>query len=128
MEELIAPCGDNCSACPRYMTKSEKELRQAAELWQRLGWTATILSPEKARCNGCSIHHFKPMCSFGIIDCLKKHGISKCSQCLEFPCEKISKLLEDSKQTQERCRKECSKAEYLVLHRAFFCKETNLKR
>ena len=128
MDEFIAPCGDNCSACPRYMTNTEKELHWAAELWYKLGWTDTILSPEKIKCNGCSIHYFKPLCSFGLLGCLKERNISKCSRCVEFPCAIINKMLAESKQTQENCEKTCSESEYLVLCKAFFNKEANLKK
>ena len=128
MGEFIAPCGDNCTACPRYITKSEEELHKAATLWHKLGWTDTILSTEKFRCNGCSIHHRRPLCSYGILGCLNERNISKCNQCSDFPCEKINKMLAKSKQNQENCKKVCSESEYRVLHKAFFCKEMNLKR
>ena len=128
MEEMIAPCGDNCSACPRYMTNSEVEWQSAAKLWHKLGWTDAMLSPESIKCSGCCIHHFKPLCSFSIIDCLKEHNINKCNQCSGFPCAKIDRMLDASKQTQEQCKKVCSEEEYLVLHRALFCKEENLRK
>lgn len=54
--------------------------------------------------------------------------MDKCNQCAEFPCGKISSMLEHSKEYQKRCKEDCSDAEYEMMERAFFDKENNLRK
>lgn len=123
--DLIMPCGDNCITCPRYTAQTNEELQKVAELWYRIGWTDTIASPEEIKCNGCSSHK---SCTYGLIDCINKHDIQKCNQCLDFPCDKIDKMLQRTKQYQEKCERVCSESEFKVLNKAFFEKEVNLRK
>ena len=125
MQEKITLCGDNCLECPRYNAHSEEELAAVAELWYRVGWRDRIVANEEIRCTGCSSHK---QCAYGLVECTRSHGVAKCSQCSSFPCGKISVLLRRSGEYQERCRKVCSPEEYAALERAFFHKETNLKK
>ena len=41
MEKIIAACGNDCAACPRYVKhpyeKTADELRNTAELWMNAG-------------------------------------------------------------------------------------------
>jgi hypothetical protein len=62
------------------------------------------------------------------IDCTEKHGVEKCNQCKEFPCNKITGMLERSKKYQEKCKEVCSEEEYDALEKAFFDKESNLRK
>jgi hypothetical protein len=125
MEERITLCGDNCIECPRYNTHTEAELRKVAELWYRVGWRDTVVSNEEIVCEGCSSHK---ACTYGLIDCTEKHGVEKCNQCKEFPCNKITGMLERSKKYQEKCKEVCSEEEYDALEKAFFDKESNLRK
>ena len=84
MEEKITLCGDNCIECPRYNAHSETELRAVAELWYRVGWRDSVVSNEEIICTGCSSHK---SCTYGLVDCTKEHGVEKCNQCKEFPCQ-----------------------------------------
>ena len=56
------------------------------------------------------------------------HNVDKCNQCAEFPCEKISNMLERSKEYQKRCKEVYSDTEYEMLEKAFFDKESNLRK
>lgn len=94
MEEKITLCGDNCIECPRYNAHSDEELRNVAELWYRVGWRDHVVSNEEIRCEGCSSHK---QCTYHLVECTKEHNVDKCNQCAEFPCEKISSMLERSK-------------------------------
>jgi len=125
MEERITLCGDNCMACPRYNAHSEIELKNVAELWYRVGWRNTMVSNEEIACTGCSSHK---VCTYGLVDCIRNHGVEKCNQCKEFPCGKIMDMLERSKEYQEKCKEVCSEEEYIVLEKAFFDKENNLRK
>lgn len=123
--DKITLCGDNCIYCPRYLAKTEEELSKAAELWYRVGWRNHIVSGEEIQCGGCSSHK---QCTYGLVACIKRHGVDKCNQCREFPCEKIEEMIGRSVGYEEKCRQVCSKEEYQLLDKAFFHKEENLKR
>lgn len=125
MEEKITLCGDNCSECPRYQAKSEAELKKTAELWYRVGWRDCIVSNEEIRCTGCSSHK---ECTYHLVECTREHKVEKCSQCGEFPCERIRNMLRRSGEYQKRCTEVCSQEEYQKLERAFFNKENNLRK
>lgn len=121
----ITLCGDDCLHCPRYNAKTEEELSAAAELWYRMGWRESIVSCEEIRCEGCSSHK---SCTYGISECVRERSVSKCNECNEFPCEKISKMLLRSESYKEKARRVCTEEEYRALEKAFFNKEDNLKR
>lgn len=125
MEDRITLCGDNCIECPRYNAHSEAELRKVAELWYRIGWRDIVVSNEEIACSGCSPHK---VCTYGLVDCTRKHGIEKCNRCKEFPCDKITDMLERSKDYQEKCKAVCSEKEYLALEKSFFDKKNNLRK
>lgn len=125
MEERITLCGDNCTECPRYNAHSEAELRKVAELWYRVGWRDVVVSNEEIVCEGCSSHK---TCTYGLVDCTRKHEVEKCNQCKEWPCSKIEDVLKRSREYQEKCKKVCSEKEYIVLEKAFFDKENNLRK
>ena len=60
------------------------------------------------------------------MECTKAHNVEKCNQCGEFPCGKISDMLERSEKYERKCRDVCSDEELELLTKAFFNKENNL--
>lgn len=125
MKQKITPCGDDCSICPRYTAQSSDELRKVAELWYRVGLRDRIVSPEEMKCSGCSGHK---LCSYGLYDCLNERCIQKCNQCTDFPCDKINKMLNKTKEYENRSKELCSDEEFIILKKAFFEKEDNLRK
>ena len=125
IQELITLCGDNCYECPRYNAHSEDELKKVAELWHKVGWRDTVVSNAEISCMGCSSHK---KCTYNLVECTKAHDVQKCNQCGEYPCDKINAMLKLSAAYQRKCKEVCSKQEYLTLEKAFFNKETNLKK
>jgi hypothetical protein len=125
MTQIITPCGDNCSACPKYTAKTDDELKKVAELWYKAGLNDKIAAPDEMRCGGCSSHK---TCTYGLTECIKEHNITKCNQCDNFPCHKIEAMLERTKNYEIKCREVCTEDEYEVLKRAFFEKEMNLRK
>ena len=123
MKKLLALCGDDCAACPRYQAKSTEELRAVAELWFRIGWRDRILPPEEMACSGCSPGK---QCTYQLVDCTERHGVVCCRQCRVFPCGKIQDMLRRSEEYRRICKGRCSEAEYAALEKAFFEKEENL--
>lgn len=125
MEEKITLCGDNCIYCPRYNAHTDDELKHVAELWYKVGWRDSVVSNEEIKCTGCSSHK---QCTYQLVGCTKEHGVAKCNQCGEFPCEKISDMLKRSEAYQKKCSEVCTAEEYAALEKAFFDKENNLRK
>ena len=125
MSDKITLCGDNCIYCPRYNARTDDELKHVAELWHKVGWRDSVVSNEEIKCTGCSSHK---QCTYQLVDCTKEHGVAKCNQCGEFPCEKISDMLKRSEAYQKKCREVCTAEEYAALEKAFFDKENNLRK
>jgi hypothetical protein len=123
MEQIIAPCGNDCGACPRYTAPSIEELQKFAELWYRVEWRDRVETPEEIRCSGCSSHK---SCIYGIVECINKKNVQNHHQCEKFPtCGKIKRMLKRTKRYEQRCRALCSDTEFMILKKAFFEKETN---
>lgn len=125
MSEMLTLCGDNCEFCPRRTAKTDDELKKVATLWYKLGFSSKLLSVSEIKCGGCSSHK---TCTYGLVDCIKKHGVKKCNSCKEFPCKKIDDMLERSRNFEKVCRDKCSGDELEALDKAFFHKEENLKK
>lgn len=125
MEEIITMCGDNCLACPRYLAHTDDELHAVAQLWHKVGWRDCVVTNDEIACAGCSSHK---SCTYGLVECIRIHGVEKCNQCGEFPCGKINAMLERTAEYQRNCKKVCTAQEYAMLEKAFFSKEANLKK
>ncbi len=125
MNEFITLCGDDCLKCPRYTAKTDEELSAVAELWYRIGWRESILPPDEMRCCGCSP---EKQCTYGLVECTAAHGVSKCSECADFPCVKTEELLKRSRAYEQKCVEVCTESELSVLRAAFFNKADNLKK
>lgn len=123
--EKITLCGDNCLECPRYLAKTDNDLKSIAELWHKIGWRDTIVTNDEIRCSGCSSHK---KCTYQLIDCVHEKGIEKCNQCYDYPCKKIKDMLIRSDEYKAKCKKICTQEEYQMLERSFFNKEENLKK
>ena len=94
MDKIIAMCGLVCDDCIAFIAtqKDEDELRQkVVEAWST---EDEPLRPEDVDCDGCTIG--KRLYSFCAVCDVRKCGLDRnienCSQCSEFPCEKLEKL------------------------------------
>ena len=129
MEKIIAACGNDCSACPRYVKhpyeKTEAELRHTAELWMKIGYRNHVVSNVEISCTGCKPENW---CRYHVAKCCNEHGIGTCGECREYPCERIQECFAVTKSFEQKCREACTEAEFRQLEQAFFEKETNLSR
>ena len=127
MDRILAACGNDCSACPRYTAhpyeKSEEELRRTAELWLKIGYRDHIVSNEEISCTGCKLENW---CRYRVAGCCEEKGIKACSSCPEYPCKTIRKCFEVTGSFEPKCRQICSDSEFAALKKAFFEKEINL--
>lgn len=128
MGKIIAACGNDCAACPRYVKapyeKTEEELRHTAELWLKIGYRDRLEAAEELACTGCRPEN---RCRYQVVRCCEEKGIGNCSQCARYPCEKMRVCFEVTRSFEPRCRQVCTEAEYAQLRKAFFEKEQNLE-
>ncbi len=102
--QTMAPCGNNCSECPRYIaTKSNDmaSLKELAQIWHYCGLHADVKRVEDMKCTGCNR---TKKCQGNINSCEKLKHFANCSMCGLYPCEKLKALLENT----EKCRKHTS--------------------
>ena len=127
--KIIAACGNDCAACPRYTAypyeKTEEELRHTAELWMKIGYRDHVVTNEEIACSGCKPENW---CRYRVVKCCEERGIRNCGECGEYPCNNMKECFEVTKSFEPMCRKVCTDEEYRQLKKAFFEKEENLKR
>ena len=128
-EKIIAACGNDCAACPRYTAypyeKTEEELHHTAELWMKIGYRDHVVKNEEIACSGCKPENW---CRYRVVKCCEDRVIKNCGECAEYPCDNMKECFEVTKSFEPMCRKVCTDEEYRQLKRAFFEKEKNLKR
>jgi len=94
-QNMLAPCGIDCSACDIRRAKSEPELLKNILDWFK-NERKLDLKPEQITCDGClgdRSKHWSADCS--ILKCsVDDHGLDSCSDCAEFPCERLEKWAE----------------------------------
>jgi len=81
-------CGLYCGACPVIAAIREDSLEKFAEKHS--------YTPEQIRCYGCKITQVeaeKDRCP--IMDCALEKKVEFCSDCDEYPCEKVKSFKED---------------------------------
>ena len=128
MSKIIAACGNDCSACPRYTAhpyeKTGDELHHTAELWMKIGYRDKVVSNGEISCMGCSPENW---CRYRVVKCCEERGIKNCSECPHFPCDNIKECFSVTASFEPGCRKVCTSEEYEQMKKAFFEKEKNLK-
>ena len=126
-EKIIAACGNDCAACPRYTAypyeKTDEELHHTAELWMRIGYRDHVVTKAEIACHGCKPENW---CRYRVIKCCVDHGIKTCSECSEYPCDNVKECFAVTKTFEPMCRQVCTDDEYKRLEKAFFEKEKNL--
>ena len=129
MEKIIAACGNNCAACPRYVAhpyeKTAEELRHTAELWVKIGYRDHLVTKEEISCTGCKAENW---CRYSVVKCCVDKGIETCADCSEYPCDNMKECLEITRSFIPQCREVCTEEEYQQLNAAFFEKEKNLSK
>lgn len=123
MERIIAACGNDCSKCPRHLPKTEKELKETAELWFKIGYRDKVVSNDEIACEGCTKDNW---CRYKIINCTSERGIENCGKCRSYPCEVIKEAFKVTMEFEPSVKSACSDEEYEMMKEAFFEKEKNL--
>ena len=127
MCKILAACGNDCAACPRYVgptyEKSEEELHRTAVLWKEIGYRDHVATNEEISCTGCSPRNW---CRYRIAKCCQEKGVPTCANCIAYPCDNMRECFRVTASFVPACRRVCTEAEYAQLKKAFFEKEQNL--
>lgn len=127
VEKIIAACGNDCAACPRYNAhpyeKSAEEMQHTAELWMKIGYRDHIVTNEEISCTGCKAENW---CRYHVVKCCQERGIRTCGDCSDYLCDNMKECFEVTRSFEPACRKVCTDEEYESLKMAFFEKEKNL--
>lgn len=127
MCKILAACGNDCAACPRYVgptyEKSEEALHRTAVLWKEIGYRDYVATNEEISCTGCSPRNW---CRYHIAGCCQEKGIPTCASCAAYPCDNMRECFRITASFVPGCRRVCTEAEYAQLKKAFFEKEQNL--
>ena len=123
-EPILSVCGDDCAVCPRYLAKTEQELHETAVFWHKAGWRDHVVTAEETRCKGCGT---RGSCAFMLMPCLREKGLARCKDCGEYPCGRITAMLERSAGKEAQCCTACGNDRFFaMMKRAFYEKERNL--
>jgi hypothetical protein len=127
MSVKISACGNDCTACPRYIATQSgnpEELEMVAELWFRCGWREKVVGIKEIACKGCKS---TSVCKYHIIECVSEKKVGNCATCIEYPCEKINKAFETSDKFERTIEEVCTLSEINKIKKAFFNKRKNLE-
>jgi len=94
MNPMIAVCGLNCSECGAYLAKknNDESIRiKTAKDWSNM--FQVKINPSDIQCDGCRSEggvRFQHCSVCEYRACGHKKDVRNCSECDEYPCEKIS--------------------------------------
>ena len=125
---LIGICGDDCTACPRFVatqTGDPREFQDVKDLWVRLGLRPPDFAAEELACMGCSPAND---CAYPEMQaCARARSLPHCGRCAEYPCPLITAAFERSERFRERVEEICEPGEAAAIVRAFLSKKQNLE-
>lgn len=96
-QEFAAPCGLYCGACSiraAYNRKDARMLKAMADgVAMYLGHTVEV---SDMACSGCLSDTLAAPCrECKIRDCAFSRGLTRCSECADFPCELVKNFNDD---------------------------------
>jgi len=98
MNRQIAVCGLDCGSCDIFRVPNDPEAaRGVAEWFRQRGWIkegegaedVVKRAPYCLGCRGDRAVHWSPDCWI-LKCCVDERGLDHCSECSEFPCERLS--------------------------------------
>jgi hypothetical protein len=112
MGRIVGCCGIVCSECPVFVAsrKNDAERRRVAEIFSRQ--YGREYRAEEINCDGCvgdgsRIFSYCTVCE--IRKCGRAKGVGNCGVCVDYPCERLSKLFagySKAKETLDEIRRE----------------------
>jgi hypothetical protein len=126
--QTMAPCGNNCTECPRYIATRNSDtatLKQLAQIWHQCGLNQSIQSVEDMKCTGCNS---TKKCGGKINACEKLKHIANCSMCGLYPCDKLRLVLANTQKCKENTLALLPPELQKQFDKAFYQKQENLER
>jgi len=104
MEEIIAYCGLNCSACPAYIATQKddyEEIKKVAEQWSN---ESMSFKPEDIYCDGCNSDErvFSWCKDCPTRNCCREHQLENCAYCTDYFCDNLKKTFGMDPTAKER--------------------------
>jgi hypothetical protein len=100
-EKLVAPCGLYCGACPMYLATQENSQERLNAFAQQFSARKIQMKLEDVLCDGCigggRVAVFCQKCAMRSCAAAKTN-VTRCSDCSDFPCSKISNFNNDGMQ------------------------------
>jgi len=105
MEEIVGYRGIICSDCPVLVAtqkNDDEERKQVAQIFTKQ--YGKEYKPEDINCDGCTgdsqrIFSYCGVC--GMRKCGREKNLKNCAHCLDYPCEKLSKLFNEYSKAKE---------------------------
>jgi hypothetical protein len=97
-EQLVAPCGLYCGACPMYLATQSRDEQKSKALLEQFGAGKMKFTKEDLQCDGClgkgKLATFCRSCA--LRSCAAgKPKVVRCSDCSDFPCSRITNFNND---------------------------------
>ena len=91
MNQLICCCGHDCSRCLTYLAtiNNDENLRKQSQSFYKTEFAIDIPLKDIHCLGGRSEDVFCLCKECPFIKCCKEHEIEMCSECCDYPCEKI---------------------------------------
>jgi hypothetical protein len=113
MKRLVGYCGIVCSECPVLIATWKddyEERKRVAEMFTKQ--YGKEYTPEDVNCDGCAsdgqrVFSYCNVCE--IRKCGREKKVTNCASCVNYPCEKLSKLFagySKAKETLDEIRRE----------------------
>ncbi len=86
-KRLAGICGIYCGDCPAYLAPRQDDQTELAELARQ-----NNMAIEDVGCDGCLSDRLMPECRecrHGFRVCAQQHEVTWCSQCRDFPCQRL---------------------------------------
>lgn len=97
-ELLVAPCGLYCGACPMYLATQDNDDARIKAMLKQFGARDAKITLADIQCDGCigggRIAVFCRKCAMRTC-AEEKPGVTRCADCPEFPCSKITNFNND---------------------------------
>jgi hypothetical protein len=116
MKAIVARCGFRCDTCVAFVKNSRTatDRCKAAAGWSK--YFHLNVKPDAMRCNGCLAkdcddYEF-PVKNCATRQCVIDRGLNNCSECAEYPCEKLDKRMKGVDRIIKRFQGQISKQEF----------------
>jgi hypothetical protein len=100
-ENLVAVCGLYCGACEMYRADHDDNEQKSREMLKQFSARFGKLTLDQLQCDGClGEGNLTPWCSQCAIRLCpnQKTGVTRCSDCADFPCSRITDFNNDGMQ------------------------------